>query len=126
MGREDDYTIEPRADLTDANLRGANLHEANLTGADLSGAILRGADRNDVILHGANPREAERERREAVGRGPDRRDPEGHQEARREADRRNYAERLSPQVDSERQAGRQCARPAIPRRNQLGANPHRC
>lgn len=42
------------ANLTDANLRGADLHGANLTDADLSGADLSGAD-----LHGANLTDAD-------------------------------------------------------------------
>ena len=38
------YTIEPGADLREANLRGADLREADLYGADLYGADLYGAD----------------------------------------------------------------------------------
>ncbi|EBS1207112.1 pentapeptide repeat-containing protein [Salmonella enterica subsp. enterica serovar Corvallis] len=43
-----------RADLCDANLRGANLYGANLYGADLCDANLRGADLCDANLYGAN------------------------------------------------------------------------
>jgi uncharacterized protein YjbI with pentapeptide repeats len=46
------------ADLRDADLRGANLSGANLRGADLSGANLRGADLSDANLRGANLRGA--------------------------------------------------------------------
>ena len=42
------------ADLSDANLRGANLSDANLSDADLRGADLRGADLSDANLRGAN------------------------------------------------------------------------
>ena len=53
-----------RADLQDANLRGAdlqdaNLRGANLRGADLRGANLRGADLQDADLRGANLRGAD-------------------------------------------------------------------
>ena len=63
-----DYTIEPRADLRDANLYGANLeganlrdanlYGANLYGANLYGANLRGADLRGADLYGANLRGA--------------------------------------------------------------------
>ncbi|MHB1660119.1 MAG: pentapeptide repeat-containing protein, partial [Acidithiobacillus sp.] len=43
-----------RADLTDANLYGANLNDANLYGANLSDANLYGANLNDANLYGAN------------------------------------------------------------------------
>ncbi|EKI7685118.1 pentapeptide repeat-containing protein [Salmonella enterica] len=51
------------ANLCDANLRGANLRDANLCGADLCGANLRdanlcGADLCDANLRGANLRDA--------------------------------------------------------------------
>ncbi|MEN0109229.1 MAG: pentapeptide repeat-containing protein, partial [Planctomycetota bacterium] len=51
------------ANLSGANLRGANLSEANLSGAnlrwaDLSGANLREANLRWADLHGANLREA--------------------------------------------------------------------
>ena len=52
-----------RADLRDADLRGANLHSANLSDADLCGANLRGADLSganlrDANLHSADLRDA--------------------------------------------------------------------
>jgi hypothetical protein len=40
------------ADLSDAYLRGADLSNANLIGADLSDAYLKGADLSDVDRHG--------------------------------------------------------------------------
>ena len=46
------------ADLTGANLWGANLSGADLTGADLTGAHLTGADLNYAILSGANLKDA--------------------------------------------------------------------
>jgi len=56
--------VKAKADLRDANLRGANLHDADLRGADLRGANLRvanlygadlrGADLRDANLHGAD------------------------------------------------------------------------
>ncbi|CAI1783266.1 pentapeptide repeat-containing protein [Serratia entomophila] len=46
------------ADLRDANLRGANLCDANLRDANLCGADLRGADLRDANLRGANLRGA--------------------------------------------------------------------
>ncbi|MEY8279255.1 pentapeptide repeat-containing protein [Blautia marasmi] len=42
------------ADLSGAELRGANLRGANLSDADLSGADLRGANLSDADLRGAN------------------------------------------------------------------------
>jgi hypothetical protein len=48
-----------RADLTDANLWGANLTDATLTGANLEDAILRGADLRGAILSGASLRGAD-------------------------------------------------------------------
>ncbi len=56
MGREDDYTIEPGADLTGAdlrraNLKGADLRRANLTGANLNRANLTGAIMPDGSVH---------------------------------------------------------------------------
>ena len=47
------------ADLYGANLRGANLREANLYGANLRGANLRGADLYGANLRGANLRGAD-------------------------------------------------------------------
>ncbi|MBF8177690.1 pentapeptide repeat-containing protein [Herminiimonas contaminans] len=47
------------ADLRDADLSGANLRGADLSGADLSGANLRGADLSDADLSGANLRDAD-------------------------------------------------------------------
>jgi hypothetical protein len=47
------------ADLSDANLRGANLSDANLSDANLSGAYLRGADLSDADLSGAYLRGAD-------------------------------------------------------------------
>ncbi|EAX9255155.1 pentapeptide repeat-containing protein [Salmonella enterica] len=48
-----------RANLCDANLRGANLRGANLCDANLRGANLRGADLCDANLRGANLRGAD-------------------------------------------------------------------
>ena len=42
------------ADLSDANLRGADLSNADLRGADLSNADLRGADLSNANLRGAD------------------------------------------------------------------------
>ncbi|HEA0252268.1 TPA: pentapeptide repeat-containing protein [Salmonella enterica] len=47
-----------RADLCDADLRGANLYGADLYGADLRGANLRGANLYGANLRGANLRGA--------------------------------------------------------------------
>ena len=47
------------ADLSDADLRGANLSDADLSDADLRGANLRGADLSDADLRGANLRGAD-------------------------------------------------------------------
>ncbi|ECD8671069.1 pentapeptide repeat-containing protein, partial [Salmonella enterica subsp. enterica serovar Schwarzengrund] len=41
-----------RADLRDADLRGADLRDADLCGADLRDADLRGADLRDADLRG--------------------------------------------------------------------------
>ena len=46
------------ANLSEANLSGADLFGANLSGANLSGANLRGADLNGANLNGANLRGA--------------------------------------------------------------------
>ena len=46
------------ANLSGANLRGANLSEANLSGANLSGANLREANLSEANLSGANLSEA--------------------------------------------------------------------
>ncbi|EAX4381997.1 pentapeptide repeat-containing protein [Salmonella enterica] len=48
-----------RANLCDANLRGADLCDANLRGANLRGADLRGANLCDANLRGANLRGAD-------------------------------------------------------------------
>ena len=48
------YTIEPGADLS-----GADLNDTSLTGADLSGALLIEADLSDAILIDANLSEAD-------------------------------------------------------------------
>ena len=48
-----------RANLQDADLRGANLRDANLQDADLRGANLQGANLCDVDLWGANLRDAD-------------------------------------------------------------------
>ena len=50
-----EYTIEPEANLSSADLEGADLWRANLRGADLSkadlsGAYLRGAVWNDETV----------------------------------------------------------------------------
>ena len=45
---------DKRADLTKANLRGANLAGAYLRGANLAGADLRGADLTRADLRGAD------------------------------------------------------------------------
>ncbi|EIW5931210.1 pentapeptide repeat-containing protein [Salmonella enterica] len=47
-----------RADLRDADLRGANLRDADLRGANLRDADLCGADLRDADLRGANLRDA--------------------------------------------------------------------
>ena len=47
-----------RADLRDANLRGANLHNANLRDANLRGANLHNANLHNANLRGANLRNA--------------------------------------------------------------------
>ena len=47
------------ADLSDANLRGANLRGADLSGADLRGAYLRNADLSGANLRGAYLRNAD-------------------------------------------------------------------
>ncbi len=43
----------PRCDLTEANLKGANLRHTDLQGANLRGTDLRGADLRDANLEGA-------------------------------------------------------------------------
>ncbi|EGK2514456.1 pentapeptide repeat-containing protein [Salmonella enterica] len=48
-----------RADLRDADLRGADLRDADLCGADLRDADLRGADLRDADLRGADLRDAD-------------------------------------------------------------------
>lgn len=55
---ENGYTIEPKADLSDADLRSADLKGANLKGADLIYADLSGADLEGANLRGANLRYA--------------------------------------------------------------------
>ena len=50
--------LEARADLGDANLRGANLGGADLRGANLGGADLRGANLGDADLRDADLRGA--------------------------------------------------------------------
>ena len=47
-------SVDPKADIGWANLRGANLCRANLSGADLCGANLCGADLSRANLCGAN------------------------------------------------------------------------
>ena len=47
------------ADLSGANLGGANLRSADLSGANLGGANLRSADLSDAYLGGANLRSAD-------------------------------------------------------------------
>ena len=51
---EKGYYIQPDANLSDADLRGANLSDAYLSGANLSGAYLRGADLRDADLNFAH------------------------------------------------------------------------
>ena len=53
-----DYDLSD-ADLSDANLRGADLSDANLSDANLRGADLRGADLSDANLRGADLRGAD-------------------------------------------------------------------
>ena len=53
-----DLTAEERANLVDANLRGANLVDANLRGANLVDANLRGANLRGAYLRDANLRGA--------------------------------------------------------------------
>ena len=48
------YTIGPEANLSGANLSGADLRDARLSGADLSFAILSGADLSGADLSAAN------------------------------------------------------------------------
>jgi len=48
------YMIEPKVDLSGANLRWANLRWADLSGANLSGADLNGAYLNGANLNGAD------------------------------------------------------------------------
>lgn len=48
VGREEDYTIEPGANLHEANLHGADLYRANLTGANLTYTTLCAAYLSDV------------------------------------------------------------------------------
>ena len=55
---ESDRKRGKRANLQDANLRGANLWYANLRGANLWGADLRGAYLRDANLRGANLQDA--------------------------------------------------------------------
>jgi len=54
-----DSTTGTRADLSDADLIGANLREANLIGADLRDADLRGANLRGANLSGADLRDAD-------------------------------------------------------------------
>ena len=49
-----EYTIEPRADLSGANLTDANLISASLADANLYRAYLIRADLTDVCLSGAD------------------------------------------------------------------------
>ena len=56
---ESKYTKGERADLREADLRGANLHGANLRRADLREANLRGANLCETDLREANLRGAE-------------------------------------------------------------------
>ena len=55
----EDHRKGERADLRDADLRGAGLSGANLRDADLRGADLRDADLRDADLSGANLRGAD-------------------------------------------------------------------
>ena len=48
------YDVKPFADLSGANLFGADLSRANLSGANLFGADLSGADLSGANLFGAN------------------------------------------------------------------------
>jgi uncharacterized protein YjbI with pentapeptide repeats len=57
------------ADLSGANLSGANLRGADLSGADLNGANLRGADLNGANLRGADLSDAELMNAKFYGRG---------------------------------------------------------
>ena len=50
----DDYSVGKIADLSDADLMGANLSDADLMGANLNGADLRDADLHGANLHGAD------------------------------------------------------------------------
>ena len=47
-----EYTIEPRADLDGANLRGANLRGTDLRNAYLSEVDLRGANLSVAVWNG--------------------------------------------------------------------------
>ena len=53
-----EYTIEPEASLRDANLTGADLRGANLSNANLSSADLEGANLSNANLEWANLRDA--------------------------------------------------------------------
>ena len=48
----------PRCDLTEANLKGANLRHTDLQGANLRGTDLRGANLRDANLQSANLEDA--------------------------------------------------------------------
>jgi uncharacterized protein YjbI with pentapeptide repeats len=48
------WAVKTDADLSDANLHGANLSRADLSDANLHGANLHRADLSDANLHGAN------------------------------------------------------------------------
>ena len=50
--------VKEKANLRDANLRGADLSGADLRGADLSGSYLSGADLSGSYLRGADLRDA--------------------------------------------------------------------
>ena len=56
-----------RADLRGANLKGANLRGANLKGANLRGANLKGANLKEADLKGANLKEADLSRADLLG-----------------------------------------------------------
>jgi hypothetical protein len=53
------HTIEPGADLRDADLRDADLRNADLRNADLRNADIWGANLNYANLHGADLRNAD-------------------------------------------------------------------